>query len=228
MTCAQFYSIFLWWIKKGSFTMLHSLLFDKQFRTVTSTKFAIIINILSGFAKLLFGLILQSTWFVVTAIYYLILSGARIHNLYRMHSVSQIDDSKQQDAEELIFYRRSGVFVCGLAISYLVICLRMYIHQETNHYSGLVIYGVALIALSKTTMAISGIITHRNFNNPMLSSLKKLSLIDALLSIVMICYAVAMNGREYWSIENSALFSSACGVVFFIMGILMIRKKRDE
>ena len=90
------------------------------------------------------------------------------------------------------------------------------------------IYGVAAVAFYKIGMAIRGMIVTRKMHNPVLSTLKIISFIDACVSIMMVqCALLAMKGSPEAS-SSSALLGMACSVLFLGIGLYMVCSRKDR
>ncbi|MGL5254216.1 MAG: hypothetical protein ACRC9L_04325, partial [Brevinema sp.] len=74
--------------------------------------------------------------------------------------------------------------------------------------------------------AIIGVVKYRHMKNPLISSIKIMGLIDAVVSIVVAqCTLINMSGDHFSAVESSSLFGMACSAGFIITGIVMLCKK---
>lgn len=178
-----------------------------------------------GIGNLILGVYLLSGWFIINAVYYLILCVAKGQVLHKYTVAKTIEDPKQRYNMEFIVYQRSGIFLCLLGISYLLVCLRMYFVGDAIVYRGYIVYLVATVAFTKLGFAICGTVANRHVKGPIVSTLKMISLIDAMVSIVVTQYTLLVMVESSDAINSSALFGMGCSVLFFLLGICMLLKK---
>ncbi|MNB71637.1 hypothetical protein D3C81_462200 [compost metagenome] len=170
---------------------------------------------------------LLSGWFMTTAAYYLILCAARGYALYKYTRAKGKQDPKLRYTLEFAVYQRSGIFLCLLGVSYLLVCLRMYFYGDAIVFKGLVVYLVATVAFTKLSIAIYGILANRHLKGPIISTLKMISFTDAMVAIVVTQYTLIMLEEDSsHAMSSSALLGMGCSVVFFLMGIYMLLKKK--
>ncbi|MEF9892391.1 MAG: hypothetical protein RR738_03515 [Anaerorhabdus sp.] len=196
-------------------------------RTVLSSAGSFVSNIIVSIAKLILGFVLQSPWFITTAIYSLVLCSAKGQVLYEYALLKRctLDDNTSKN-KQLMIFQRSGIFVCITGIAYLFVCIRMYVFGSHTTYPYYLVYGIAGVAFFKIYTSIYGIIVSRKIKNPIISTLKIFSFIDATVTIVMVqCALIELNGTIENAIISSSLFGIACSILFIIIGITMILKK---
>ncbi|WP_245647908.1 hypothetical protein [Paenibacillus borealis] len=201
---------------------------DYQDRTAITSGASLVINALIGAAKLTIGVYLLSGWFIINAVYYLILCGARGQALHKYAVAKTIEDPKQRYDMEFVVYRRSGTFLCLLGISYLLVSLRMYLVGDALIYKGLIIYLIATVAFLKLGFAIYGTLANRHLKGPIVSSLKLISFADAMVSIVVTQYTLLIMENSPAAIESSALFGMGCSVVFVLAGVCMLLRRKKN
>lgn len=187
--------------------------------------FSFLFHGLIGIGKLILGIYLLSGWFITNALYYLILCGARGHVLYRFKLTKKIEEAAERYAKEYTVYRQSGIFLCVLGITYFLVCLRMYVVGDPVVYEGHIIFLVALIAFIKLGFAIGGTITHRHLKNPIFTTLKLISFVDAIVSIVVTQYTLLIMKQSSQAIYSSSQFGMGCSIVFIFIGIYMFFNK---
>lgn len=201
-------------------------LVDYQDRTALTNVASLTINALIGIGKLILGVYLLSGWFMINAVYYIILFAARGQALYKYRVAKTIEGPAQRYNMEFIVYQRSGTFLCLLGISYLLVCLRMYVAGDAFMFRGYIVYLVAAVAFTKLGIAIYGTLANRHLKGPIVSSLKMISFVDAMVSIVVTQYTLLMMEKSPNAISSSALFGMGCSILFFLIGICMLLKKK--
>jgi S-adenosylmethionine synthetase len=197
-----------------------------QDRTAALTVASLIINAFFGIGKLILGVYLLSAWFMINAVYYLILCGARGQALKKYTVTKQIEDPEKRYNMEFAIYRRSGVFLCLLGISYLLVCLRMYLVGDATAYGGYTVFLVAVIAFTKLSFAIYGTVINRHLKNPIVSTLKIISFTDAMVSIVVTQCTLLIMQKSPNAVSNSAFLGMGCSVLFVLVGIFMFCRKK--
>ena len=197
-----------------------------QGRTLITTLISTLLNALTGIVKLVLGMVMLSPWIIANSIYYLLLGTARGQLLNKYRNLETKENTEDRYKDELAAYRKSGLFLCLIGLSYLCICLRMYYFKDTATYSELIIYVVALLSFVKLGCSISGIITSRRKKTPALSAMKIVGLADACLSIVMTrCSLLMLMGAD-GAVSNSSGFGMAVSVVVIMIGTVMLIKYR--
>lgn len=196
-------------------------------RTAAVTAVSFSVNALIGAGKLLLGICLLSTWFIINALYYLLLCAARAQALKKYVAARRIDDPCKRYEEEFAVFRHGGALLCMMGLTYLLACLYMYRTGKADTYSGLVVYAVATVAFTKLGFAIYGLKVSRWLKSPIVTTLKAIAFADAMVSIVVTqCVLLTMKGSPH-AVESSALFGMAVGLLFVAEGLVMLcRKKR--
>ncbi|KQN99856.1 hypothetical protein [Paenibacillus sp. Leaf72] len=208
--------------------MLAHYLRNAQDRTAIVNTASLVLNIFIGIGKLVLGLYLLSGWFITNALYYLILCAAKGQALHMYAVAKKIESPEQKYDLEFSVYKRSGFFLCLLGVSYMLVCLRMYLARDVFIFDGFIVYLVATIAFTKLAVAIYGNIVYRQLKNPIISTLKMFNFIDAMVSIVVTQTTLLTMQASPYAISVSALFGMACSALFFLIGIYMLYKKKKE
>jgi hypothetical protein len=197
-----------------------------QHRTAVVNTVSLSINALIGVGKLILGVYLLSGWFMTNAIYYLLLSAARGQALHKYTAATKIEHPDQRFHMEYAVFKRSGLFICLLGISYLLVSLRMYLTEDAVVYGGLIVYLIATIAFTKLGIAIYGIMAKRHLKGPIVSTLKMFSFTDAMVSIVVTQYTLLSMQQSPSALKSSALFGMGCSILFIFIGLRMIYIKK--
>lgn len=198
---------------------------DYRQRTAVITLASFSLNALMGVGKLVLGVILFSPWLIVSSVYYIVLSLARGQALRSFDRNRTITDKAKQYNNEFEIYKKGGVLICFLAAAYAAVCLRMYFVEDPIIYKGSIVLIIALIAFIKVGVAIFGMIKTRGLNSPIISVVKKLNFIDAIVAIVITqCAILTMQGSEH-AVSSSVAFGLGCSLLFFSLGVVMIIKK---
>lgn len=196
-------------------------------RTMLVSVGAFGVNALIGGGKLILGIALLSPWFVVTAIYYLLLCSARGQLLWRFKHIQRVENPTERFDQQFAVFRHSGIFICLLGISYLMVCARMYFWGESSTYPYYIVYGVAGVAFYKIGMSIYGIVVSRRIKNPLLTTMKVIAFMDACVSIVAVqCALLTMEDSAVEATRSSALLGGSCSIVFVGIGVYMLLRRK--
>ncbi|MCW3789957.1 hypothetical protein OM416_00115 [Paenibacillus sp. LS1] len=202
---------------------------NKQDRTAMINVASLVINALIGIGKLILGIYLFSGWFITNAVYYLILCVAKGQVLQQYKVAKGMETPQERYALELTVYKRGGLFLCFLGVSYSIVCLRMYLIGDAFIYSGMIVYVVATVAFTKLAFAIYGTWANRHLHNPIMSTLKMINFTDAMVSIVVTQATLLTMQASPLALKTSSLFGMGCSALFCLMGVwMMFHKNKDS
>lgn len=102
----------------------------------------------------------------------------------------------------------------------------MYTAGDHSRYPYYILYGVAAVAFYKIGMAIYGIVITGRMKNPLLSTLKAISLVDACVSIVAVQCALLVMKESPMATTSSALLGMGCSMLFLGFGLFMLLRRR--
>ena len=104
----------------------------------------------------------------------------------------------------------------------------MYLHGDSTVYRGYMVYLVALVAFVKMGFAISGTLSARKRNSPIVTAVKVLSFADALVSIVVTqCTLLTFKNSPHAG-TSSALFGLGVSGLFLLAGLIMAIRGRKS
>lgn len=191
-------------------------------RAITITTASFCINAVLGVGKLVLGLHLLSTWFLLNAGYYLLLCAARGKALWQYRRNKTIEDPRLRYRRACAVFHHNGGFLTALGAAYFLVCLRMYFDGEAQVYGGIMAYLTAAAALVKLGVALSGNLAMRRIKNPIVAAIKQISFADALVSIVVTqCSLLTVLGSEN-ATRSSAVFGAAVSAVLVGGGLWML------
>ncbi len=153
---------------------------DRVFRTKVSLNISLAVSILYAAGNIWFWHILQSWWFVVLALYYVIMAVMRFL-LVRYVRIQNIG------ANVLGEWKRTRL--CAYILLLVNISLSgavlMILYRNRGYdYPGIMIYVMALYTFYSTIYAIVEIVKHRAMESPVMSTAKVVSLSAALVSML--------------------------------------------
>ncbi|MGE6666113.1 hypothetical protein [Paenibacillus xylanexedens] len=201
---------------------------NKQDRTALFNVASLVINGVTGIGKLILGIYLLSGWFITNAVYYLILCVAKGQVLHKYTVTKRMDSPEDRYRLELTVYKRGGLFLCLLGVSYSMVCLRMYLIGDAFIYEGNIVYIVSTVAFTKLAFAVYGTWANRHLHNPIISTLKMINFTDAMVSIVVTQATLLTMQGSPLALKTSSLFGMGCSVLFCLMGVWMMFHKKKE
>lgn len=153
---------------------------DPVFRSNVSLHMALAVSLLYVAVNLLSWYLYRSWWFVVLAVYYVILSVMRFLLVRYVHRKKIGEDRRGE--------LRSAV-ICSVILLTLNFILSgavlMILYQNKGfEYHGILIYVMALFTFYQTTCAIIDLIKYRKMGSPVVSTAKVISLAAALVSML--------------------------------------------
>ena len=153
---------------------------DRVFRTNISLSVAFLISMLYVGINLWFWHVLHSWWFIVLAVYYVIMAVMR-YLLVRYVRIQKIGTSMLGEWKR----SRSCAYILlfiNLSLSGAVL---MILYQNKGYdYPGVMIYVMALYTFYSTIHAIVDIVRYRKLGSPIMSTAKIVSLSAALVSML--------------------------------------------
>ena len=153
---------------------------DKAFRTGLSLSVSFLINMLYVGINLWSWHMLHSWWFMVLAVYYVIMAVMR-YLLVRYVRIQKIG------TDILSEWKRSRIcayilLLINLSLSGAVLMI-LYQHRGYD-YPGMMIYVMAMYTFYALTMSIVDIVKYRKMGSPIMSTAKIVSLSAALVSML--------------------------------------------
>ena len=153
---------------------------DKSFRAKLSLRLALTVSLLYVGINLWSWHMLRSWWFMVLAVYYVIMAVMRFL-LVRYVSTNALGSSVVRE------WKRARSCACILLLINLSLsgAVLMILYQHRGyHYPGVMIYVMALYTFYSTTHAIIDIVRYRTLGSPVMSTAKIVSLCGALVSML--------------------------------------------
>ncbi len=160
--------------------MGHRYMSDRVFRTNISLSVSFVISMLYVGINLWSWYTLRSYWFLVLAVYYVIMAVMRFL-LVRYVRVQKIGTSILGE------WKRSRVCACFLLLINLSLsgAVLMILYQSKGYdYPGVMIYVMALYTFYATIHAAVDIVRYRKLGSPVMSTAKIVSLCAALVSML--------------------------------------------
>jgi hypothetical protein len=197
----------------------NQIMTDLPYRMKISLYVSLSMNLLYAVVKLIAGIYYASFWYGADAIFYIVLSIARVLLMRYMRT-----DENNLAAEYRVY--RS----CGVVLFVLSAALTSVVYQVVNQnmgytYPGLLIYMVATFAFVNITIAIINVVKHHKLSNPVQRAAKALSLAKALVMMFALQSAMfASFGGESLVLERVAniVFGSFVCLSIIAMAVMMV------
>ena len=187
-------------------------------RVKASLYAALSINLIYAVFKMATGIHYASFWFGAEAVFYLVIGMTRFLLLRNMRKA--IGGLRQ----EYQVYRFCGFLLFALNASLTGIVYQM-IHQgQGNEYPGLLIYIVATFAFIFLTNAVVNVVKYRKHNSPILSAVKAITLVQALVAIysLQIAMFASFGEDEHFALIMNSVFGGLLCVAIFGMAVYMV------
>ena len=201
---------------------------DRIFRTNISLSISFVISMLYVGINLWSWHLLKSYWFMVLAVYYVIMAVMRFL-LVRYVRIQKIG------TDILSEWKRSKVcayilLLINLSLSGAVLMI-LYQHKGYD-YPGMMIYVMALYTFYALTMSIVDIVKYRKMGSPVMSTAKIVSLSAALVSMMNLETAMFAQFGGDMSQKNQRIFIILTGAgisitVVTLSVILIVRATKE-
>lgn len=188
---------------------------DRAYRAKISLHICLLINLLYALLHLGAWYFLRSNWFLIFAVYYLVLALMRylLVGYVRFHALG---------ASVLSEWKRARLCACILLLINLFLsgAVLMILYRDRGcHYPGILIYVMALYTFYAAIHAIIYTIRYRSWKSPVMSTAKIISLAAALVSMLNLETAMfAQFGKEMSTFhQNLFIILTGAGVSILVV-----------
>lgn len=221
--CIWFYKACQFGNKSIKASHLYSL-YEQHSFVVTKIQlyFSLVFNFLYGVFKFGIGMYYQSWWFIIFAIYYLLLCTMKIplaRNLkHKMAKDTQKEYKKLKEIGKIL------LFLNFIFIGMIVLIIKQ---NQIIEYKGFLIYLVALYDFYLIIHAIRNVVKYRKNHSPLLTSSKCINLTVAMISLVSLEVAMVCqfgeNDAHFKLVMTSCMGFGIC-IINSFMAFFMITK----
>ena len=205
-------------------TFFERIKIDTAFRIKIFLRLSFIFNIAYSVFLFVVGQIYSSKWFLVTSIYYGLLSVARIFVYLHISPQKQL-------VSKIKTMRACGCFLLSINLVFsTMMFILIYGNQHVKHHE-ITVITLATYTFSSLTMAIINSIKHLRRNDYLQSCAKVISLISAIVSIVTLTNTMLCTFGESNLMLRSIILPILSGFIsIFIIAcaIIMIRKANSD
>lgn len=215
-----------------SVPLSHRYLTDSYFKVRSGLVLSLFINLCYAVFKLAYAALYISFWDGALAVYKLLLCAVRFHLIRHVPAGPKDKDV----AKELVYYRNTGLFLLASEVPLAVIAIEIVLHGQSCHYSGTLIYVVALYVFYSLGLAVSNAVKYRKFRSPVLSAAKALNLTTALVGVFTLETAMLSSfggDYPYQMIMTPATGGAAwllvlCAAVYMVVNAGIQRKRLEQ
>ena len=201
---------------------------DRVFRTNVSLSISFVISMLYVGINLWSWHMLGSYWFMVLAVYYVIMAVMRFL-LVRYVRIQKIGTNMLGE------WKRSRVCACILLLINLSLsgAVLMILYQHRGYdYPGVMIYVMALYTFYALTMSVVDMVKYRKMGSPVMSTAKIVSLSAALVSMLNLETAMFAQFGGEMTRENQQIFIILTGagisITVVTLSVVLIVKATKE
>ena len=201
---------------------------DRVFRTNVSLSISFVISMLYVGINLWSWHMLGRYWFMVLAVYYVIMAVMRFL-LVRYVRIQKIGTNMLGE------WKRSRVCACILLLINLSLsgAVLMILYQHRGYdYPGVMIYVMALYTFYALTMSIVDMVKYRKMGSPVMSTAKIVSLSAALVSMLNLETAMFAQFGGEMTRENQQIFIILTGagisITVVTLSVVLIVKATKE
>ena len=201
---------------------------DRVFRTNISLSISFAISMLYVGINLWSWHMLGSYWFMVLAVYYVIMAVMRFL-LVRYVRIQKIGTDILRE------WKRSRVCACILLLINLSLsgAVLMILYQHKGYdYPGIMIYVMALYTFYALTMSIVDMVRYRKLGSPVMTTAKIVSLSAALVSMLNLETAMFAQFGADMTVEDQRIFIILTGagvsITIVTLSVLLIVRATKE
>lgn len=195
---------------------------DAVFRTNISLHVSLGVNLLYSGVNILLFVWYRSMWFIVLAVYYMILVVMRFFLVRYVRGTGIGSDRRG----ELLSARFCAYILLTVNFALSGAVLMILYEDKGFSYPGVMIYVVALYTFYITVHAIRSLIVYRKYRSPVMTTAKIISLCAALVSMLSLETAMfSQFGRDMKDSDQRlmiALTGAGVSVAVIAMSVYMI------
>ena len=179
-----------------------------------------IIDTLYSAGNLFVGITESSWWFIMTGIYYLILSTTRF-------TIIIIKKSQRTT----FFPKFAGWMLMSTALPILGLAILCSVRDTGNKFHEIIMITIALYAFSRMSFAVVNLIKSRKRQSPLESALRNISLATALVSIASLQRSMLVSFGTMSANEIrifNVLTSAGISILVFMIGLFLFQSTKQK
>ena len=188
---------------------------------------SIVVNAVTAFLKMGFGIYLLNLWLIMHALYFFIMGMVRYKTMKQYIYCKTVLNPLTKYNLEFDIHNKSGKFIFLIGFAYLSLCIRMFVVGDVVLIGGFLVYWFMAFCVIKIVFASYGLYVTRNKENPVIRVMKVIGTVDAAVSVVPTMYtSLSYFGYEEAS-EVSSIFGILISIGVMISGIIMANRSRE-
>ncbi len=178
--------------------------------------------------QLCLGIVHSSFWYYTLAFYYLILVCMRFYLVRKLRSF----DPEHPTETEWHIYRMIGILLVCLALVLQGMVFFIVYFGRTFHHHQITTIALAAYTFTNLTLAIVNVVRYRKYQSPLLSSLKAVGLVSAMVSMLTLECAMLTAFDEGAGELFRQIMTGATGgavvVLTLLISVFMIVKSNQK
>ena len=201
--------------------LLDRLKTDYEFRTFIIASGALAVTVAFAFYNGFLGIYLSSLWHGVICVYYIVLVYLRGTVLIAAKKIHLRGDEEQDSAKNKVYLAVSGLFLL-LNICLVVPVMMMVKQQKPVNMSQFFSILLAAYTMYKIIIASVNFIRRKQSSNILTHLLRRISFIDALVSILVLQNTLIMVNTDGGDLKLLPLTAISSGVIWVVIVIVSI------
>ncbi len=201
---------------------------DPAFKTHINLYRSLAINLLYVAFNLFSGIYYGTAWFMLFAIYYIIMAVMRFILLMYTNK----NGIGKNHLGELKRSRLCAIILLTVNLALAGAVLMMIYFDRGFEYYGILIYVMAMYTFYITTVAIINMVKYKKYNSPIMSMAKSINLASALISMLSLETAMLSQFGGEMSSENHRIMIIATGagisIIVLCISVYTIWKTSKE
>lgn len=180
-------------------------------------------NICYFFFKLISGIVFKSVWFIVFALYYILLV------VLRTNIVKQELNGRSSMKDEYDKYRNTAIILLSMNVVLTMIILVIVNEKIMNIYPDWIAISVACYTFYLVFISIYNLIKYRKFKSPLISASKVINVITSFISLIsleMVLIPTFGNDLEFFEIMIMST-GGMIGLIIIVISLYMIIKATE-
>lgn len=173
--------------------------------------------------KLISGIIFKSVWFIVFALYYILLV------VLRTNIIKQELNGRSSMKDEYDKYRNTAVILLFMNVVLTMIILVIVNEKIMNIYPDWIAISVACYTFYLVFISIYNLIKYRKFKSPLISASKVINVITSFISLIsleMVLIPTFGNDLEFFEIMIMST-GGMIGLIIIVISLYMIIKATE-
>lgn len=197
---------------------------DSYFRNKLFLHGTFSMNVSYALLNIYNGYHFQDTWFFLLGLFYTVVG------LCRLMLLAYLKKGKKNSRKEWILHRRCGVFIFFLMALFNRISYEIIENDPTNGYDEWIIYGVAAYTFYFLIVAVMNVLKYRSIDQPVLSAVKIISLVTALISLFSLQTAMfhTFGSEETLQVTLHYVLSSCISMTMIFYAFKMITHSNKQ